>query len=219
MKFIDKQKLAQYIDHTYLKENATSSDIEKLCEEALKYGFKGVCVRPHYLLLAAKLLKGSDILPITVIGFPSGIVSSEQKVLETEKALLDGAKEVDMVINIEALKEKDYEKALQDIKLVVKSARDMIVKVIIETAILSLEEKIAACVLAQTGGADFVKTSTGFSKGGATREDVTLIKKVIGKNIRIKASGGIKTLQDALKMIEAGADRIGTSASVKIMNM
>lgn len=210
-------KLAQYFDHTILKPAATSADIEQLCEEAIQHGFYSVCVNPAQVALAADYLAESSVAVCSVVGFPLGATSSEIKAQETTAAIADGADEIDMVINIGALKEGDEELVEADICAVVAAARERVVKVIIETCLLTDEEKALACQLAEKAGADFVKTSTGFSSGGATVEDVALMRKTVGEEVLVKASGGIKTLADAQAMIDAGADRLGASAGVAIM--
>ncbi|MDN5320000.1 MAG: deoxyribose-phosphate aldolase [Thermococcaceae archaeon] len=211
--------IAKYIDHTNLKPYATKEDIIKLCEEAKKYGFYAVCVNPYRVKLAKEQLKGTDIKVASVIGFPLGATPTEVKVFEAKKALEDGADELDMVINIGALKDKDYEYVKNDIAEVVKVAHEKgaVVKVIIETCYLTDEEKEIACKLAMEAGADFVKTSTGFGTGGATVEDVRLMRRIVGDKLGVKAAGGIRTYEQALAMIEAGANRIGTSSGVKIV--
>ncbi|WP_461867127.1 deoxyribose-phosphate aldolase [Thermococcus sp.] len=214
-------EIAKFIDHTNLKAYATKEDIIKLCDEAKKYGFYAVCVNPYRVKLAKDYLseKGSNIKVATVIGFPLGATPTEVKVAEAKKALDDGADELDMVINIGALKDGDYDYVRKDIEEVVKVAheKEAKVKVIIETCYLTEVEKIKACELAKEAGADFVKTSTGFGTGGATVEDVRLMRKVVGEEMGVKAAGGIRTYEQALAMIEAGATRIGTSSGVKIM--
>ncbi len=211
--------LSRYIDHTLLRPDATQDEIAQLCYEARKYGFASVCVNPSHVKLCSELLKGSDVLTCTVVGFPLGATSTEAKTFEAQKAVRDGAREVDMVINVGALKSRDYELVEQDIASVASAvhAGGAILKVIIEAALLTDEEKVAACQLAKVAGADFVKTSTGFGPGGATAEDVALMRRVVGPKIGVKASGGIRTSADAQRMIEAGATRIGASASVKIV--
>lgn len=209
--------LAARIDHTLLKADATPAEIEKLCEEARKHHFATVCVNSSYIPLAARLLEGSKTVPISVIGFPLGACSTASKVFEAQKAIADGAREIDMVIHLGALKAKDYETAYADIRAVVDASRPWPVKVILETALLSDELKIAGCALAKAAGAAFVKTSTGFSTGGATVADVQLMRKAVGPEMGVKASGGIRTREDALQMIQAGASRIGASASVSIV--
>lgn len=211
------KNIASMIDHTLLKPEATREMVEDLCDEAKKYEFAAVCINPYYVKLAKKSLEGSKIKVATVIGFPLGASMKETKAFETKKAIEDGADEIDMVINIGALKNKDYNIVKEDIKAVVDAAKGKaIVKVIIETCLLTDDEKVKACELSKEAGADFVKTSTGFSTGGATIEDVKLIKKTIGDSLKIKASGGIRDYEKAKAMIDAGASRIGASASVKI---
>ncbi|MEN3037695.1 MAG: deoxyribose-phosphate aldolase [Candidatus Kryptonium sp.] len=207
------------IDHTLLKPEATPKDIEKLCFEAIQYQFASVCVNPCYVKLASEILKGKKVKVCTVIGFPLGANRIETKVFETEKAIEDGANEVDMVMNIGMLKGGYYDYVEHDIRAVVNVAHkhDVLVKVILETALLTDEEKVKACLLAKKANADFVKTSTGFSKGGATAGDVALMRRVVGSAMGVKASGGIRTYEEALQMIRSGADRIGASASVKIV--
>jgi len=214
---MNKQELAKFIDHTLLKATASVAEITKLCEEAKKYQFAAVCVNPSYVRFCSDLLKGSEVKVDTVIGFPLGANTSLVKAFEAENAVKEGAKEVDMVINIGALKSGDYDLVLKDIKAVVEAAGSALIKVIIETCYLTEEEKKIASLLAKEAGAHFVKTSTGFGTGGATVEDVKFIRSVVGPGIKIKASGGIRTYDDALKMIEAGANRLGTSSGVKIM--
>jgi deoxyribose-phosphate aldolase len=211
--------IARKIDHTLLKPDATPDQIAQLCYEARKYEFASVCVNPTHVKLCAQLLRGSPVKVCTVIGFPLGASSTEVKVFETETALRDGASEIDMVINIGALKAKDHDLVAKDINGVVRMAHaaGALVKVIIETALLTDEEKEIASLLAKEAGADFVKTSTGFSSGGATAEDVALIRRTIGPEMGIKAAGGVKSYEDAKKMVFAGATRIGASAGVKIV--
>jgi deoxyribose-phosphate aldolase len=214
-----KPDLAHLIDHTLLKPDATVQQISQLCHEALLYQFASVCINPTHVKLAAQLLKNSDVKVCTVIGFPLGATSTQAKVFETEQALNDGATEIDMVINIGALKGGDDQLVEQDIASVVRVSHrhNALCKVIIETALLTDEEKVRACHLAKKAGADFVKTSTGFSSGGATIEDVTLMRRTVGPNIGVKASGGIRSLVDAQNMVAAGATRLGASAGVKIV--
>lgn len=217
-------ELAKMIDHTILKANATQSDIEKLCDEAKKYNFASVCVNPYWVPLASDLLKNSTVKVCTVIGFPLGATSSESKAYETEIAILQGADEVDMVINVGAMKNNKTDIVENDILSVVNSARktgktqnkNIIVKVILETCYLTKDEIKKACICAKNAGADFVKTSTGFGTGGATIEDVALMKKTVGETMQVKASGGIRDYDTAIKMIEAGASRIGTSSGIAI---
>ncbi len=212
-------KLAAMIDHTLLKPEATAAQIKQLCQEARRYRFAAVCVNPCYVSLCARWLERSRVRVCTVIGFPLGATRPEVKKYEARRALEDGATEVDMVLNVGALKDRDYEAVLRDIKGVVRVAHTAgaLVKVILETALLTDEEKVAACELAQKAGADFVKTSTGFGLGGATVEDVQLMRSAVGDAMGVKASGGLRTWVDVQKMIAAGATRIGASASVKIM--
>jgi deoxyribose-phosphate aldolase len=211
--------MARLIDHTLLKPDATPDQIAQLCYEARKYEFASVCVNPTHVKLCAQLLRGSPVKVCTVIGFPLGASSTEVKVFETETALRDGASEIDMVINIGAVKAKDHDLVAKDINGVVRMAHasGALVKVIIETALLTDEEKEVASLLAKEAGADFVKTSTGFSSGGATAEDVALIRRTIGPEMGIKAAGGVKSYEDAKKMVFAGATRIGASAGIKIV--
>ncbi len=208
---------AKYIDHTLLKAFATKEDIFNLCAEANKYKFASVCVNPVNVNYAHSLLKDSGVKVCTVIGFPLGANSSDVKAYETTVAIQDGADEVDMVINIGAAKAHDYETVYNDILAVVKAANGVLVKVIIETCYLTDEEKVEVCKLCVKAGADFVKTSTGFGTGGATEHDVKLMKDTVGDSCQVKASGGIRNVEDFNKMIEAGATRIGCSAGVKIM--
>ena len=211
--------LARMIDHTILKPDATPDQIAQLCYEARKYEFASVCVNPTHVKMCTELLRGSPVKVCTVIGFPLGASSTAVKVFETETALRDGATEIDMVINIGALKGKDYELVAKDINGVVRMAHasGALVKVIIETALLSDEEKEIASLLSKEAGADFVKTSTGFSGGGATAEDIALMRRAVGPEMGIKASGGVKSFEDARRMVFAGATRIGASAGVKIV--
>jgi len=216
---ISREKLAKIIDHTLVGPVATKDDVVKLCEEAKSYGFHCVCVNLVYVSLAAKLLKGTGVKVCSTIGFPFGATLPEVKALEARRSIEEGARELDMVINLCALKSRDYETVKKDIEAVVNVARslgDVIVKVIIETGRLTNDEKVAACKIAKEAGADFVKTSTGFA-GGATVEDVKLMRRTVGKEMGVKAAGGIRTLKEALAMIEAGADRIGTSTGVAII--
>ena len=210
-------KLSKYIDHTLLKPQATQTDLEKLCKEAIENDFAAVCVNPCNVAYCAELLEGSSVKLASVVGFPLGASIPAIKSAETLMAVEDGADEIDMVINIGALKENDLEYVEEDIKAVVSSADSAIVKVIIETCLLSDEEKVKACELSKAAGADFVKTSTGFSTGGATVEDVKLMKATVGDALEVKASGGVRSYEDAMAMIEAGATRIGTSSGVAIL--
>ena len=217
---ISKKELAKLIDTTLVKAVATKSEIEKLCHEAIQYGFRCAVVNPVYVKFAAKLLEGSNVKVCSTVGFPFGVSLPEIKALEAVKAVEDGAEELDMVINLSALKSGDYEFVKRDIVAVVdvkRLSKEMIVKVIIETAYLTMEEKIIACKLAKDAGADFVKTSTGLFGGGATVEDVRLMRQTVGKDMGVKAAGGIRTYADAVAMIEAGANRIGTSTAVQII--
>jgi deoxyribose-phosphate aldolase len=209
--------IAQYIDHTLLKPQANKKDLDKICREAMEYGFAAVCVNPCNVAYCAKKLKGSQVKLASVIGFPLGASVPLIKELETMRALVDGANEFDMVINIGALKDEDNDMVLKDIKTVVSAAEGRIVKVIIETCLLTDEEKVRACRLAKEAGAHFVKTSTGFSSGGATVEDIQLMKETVGDTMEVKASGGIRSYEDAVAMIEAGATRIGASSGVTII--
>jgi len=210
--------IAKMIDHTLLKANTTKAQIVQLCEEAKEHGFASVCVNPTWVATAAELLTGTDVNVCTVIGFPLGANTPETKAFETKDAIEKGATEVDMVINIGALKDGDDELVERDIRAVVEAAKGKaLVKVIIETCLLTEEEKVRACRLAVQAGADYVKTSTGFSTGGATVEDIALMRKTVGPNIGVKASGGVRDLQGAEAMIAAGATRIGTSSGVAIV--
>ncbi|MDO4534286.1 MAG: deoxyribose-phosphate aldolase [Clostridium perfringens] len=214
---MNKKELARMIDHTLLKPEATKEQIEKLCNEALEYSFASVCINPNNIELASKILKDSPVKVCTVIGFPLGANTSKVKAFETKDAIEKGATEVDMVINIGKLKEKDYEYVKKDIEAVVNEAKGKaLTKVIIETCLLTDEEKVMACKIAKEAKADFVKTSTGFSTGGAKSSDLKLMRDVVGENMGVKASGGIRTLEDALEAIKSGANRIGASASVTI---
>jgi deoxyribose-phosphate aldolase len=206
------------IDHTLLKPEATVDEIRVLCREAAENCFASVCVNPTYVALCAELLRDSSVKVCTVVGFPLGAHLSEVKAYETRRAIQDGAREIDMVIDIGALKSHDHAKVERDIRAVVDACGPHVVsKVILEMTLLTTEEKIAGCSLAKAAGADFVKTSTGFAGGGATLEDVKLMRAVVGSDMGIKAAGGIRTQEDAKKMIEAGATRLGTSASIKIV--
>ena len=211
--------LAGMIDHTLLKPDATPDQVAQLCFEAKKYGFASVCINPAWVPLCAQLLQGSPVKVCTVIGFPLGASAPEVKAFETKNAIDQGATEIDMVINIGALKARDLELVARDIFGVVQTAhaRDVIVKVILETTLLSDEEKTLACLISKEAGADFVKTSTGFAGGGATAHDVALMRRVVGPEMGVKASGGVRTYEDAESMVKAGATRIGASAGVKII--
>jgi deoxyribose-phosphate aldolase len=209
---------ASLIDHTLLKPEASESDIKKLCNEAIQFGFASVCVNPTWVRKASEFLRGSNIPVCTVIGFPLGATLPDVKAFEARRVIFNGAGEVDMVINIGALKSGDDCAVEDDIRAVAGAAHEngVLCKVIIETALLTDEEKVRACLASKNAGADFVKTSTGFSKGGATVEDVALMRRVVGSNLGVKASGGVKGIEDARKMFEAGATRIGASVGVKI---
>ncbi|MCG7379700.1 deoxyribose-phosphate aldolase [Paenibacillus sp. ACRSA] len=211
-------QLAKMIDHTLLRADATQSEMVKLTEEAKQYQFASVCVNPSWVAYAAEQLKGTGVDICTVIGFPLGASTSETKAFETTDAIAKGATEVDMVINISALKDGKDDYVEQDIRAVVEAAAGKaLVKVIIETCLLTDDEKVRACEAAVRAGADFVKTSTGFSTGGATPEDIALMRRTVGSDVGVKASGGVRSLEDMQKMIEAGATRIGASSGVKIM--
>ncbi len=210
-------KLNKMIDHTVLKAFATSKDIEKLCNEAIQYDFKSVCVNPANVQLASELLTGSDVLVCTVVGFPLGANTKEVKMLETLDAVKNGADEIDMVINVAKAKEHDYKYIEEEIRLVVGAAGGHTVKVILETCYLSEDEKVACTLAAARAKANFVKTSTGFGTGGALVTDVVTMKANITPEMEVKASGGIKTLEDAFTMIKVGATRIGTSSGIAIM--
>ena len=214
---ITRQQLASMIDHSLLRPNATLEELKKVCEEAIEYGFKAVCINPIFVTDAVSLLKGKDVLVCSVVGFPFGTHSSEIKAKETTEVIERGAREVDMVIWVGALKEKKDRDVVKDIRAVVDAARGCPVKVILETCYLTEEEKVRGCRLVMEAGAAFVKTSTGFTSEGATIEDVRLMRNTVGKDFGVKAAGGIRTLEDALKMIEAGANRLGTSGSVAII--
>lgn len=214
-------ELAGFIDHTVLKPDAPLSDIEKLCREAAEFNFAAVCIAPCYVEKAVEMLNGTKVKVCTVAGFPLGNATTAAKVFEAHDAVIKGAREVDMVINIGALKNRDYKYLLADIGQVVRAAKEAyaraVVKVIIETCFLDEEEKVQACMLAMEAGAHFVKTSTGFGSVGATVEDVRLMRRVVGDTMGVKAAGGIRTREQALAMIEAGASRIGTSGGVQIV--
>ena len=210
--------VASFIDHTLLKPEATPQQIETLCEEARQNGFASVCINPVYVPLAHRLLAGSPVMTCTVIGFPLGATMTAAKIEETRAAIEAGAQEVDMVIPVGLLKGGEYAIVLEDIRSVVETAHGLAaaVKVIIETALLTQSEKITACLLAQAAGADFVKTSTGFSTSGATVQDVELMRRVVGPQMGVKAAGGVRSLSDARAMLQAGATRLGSSSGVKI---
>ncbi len=211
-------KLSKYIDHTKLGPTVTSYDVQKLCQEAVEHDFMSVCVDPVFVPLAAQQLKGSDVLVCTVVGFPSGMHQSEIKAQEAKLAIKEGAQEIDMVINVGALKEKNYDLVYNDIKLVKEACGNTLLKVIIETCFLTDEEKVIACELAVKANADYVKTSTGFGKGGATVSDIALMRKVVKDALGVKASGGVRSYEDAMAMIEAGASRIGASSGIQIVS-
>ncbi|MEO0092036.1 MAG: deoxyribose-phosphate aldolase [candidate division WOR-3 bacterium] len=211
------KNLNKYIDHTLLKPEASEKDIKKLCDEAKQYNFATVFVNPSYVKLASKLLKGSKVKVGCAIGFPLGATTTEVKVLEALQAIKNGADEIDMVINIGAVKSKNYKFVEDDIKSVVKAVKPIGVKTILETCLLTDEEKVKVAKIAKRAGAKFVKTSTGFSTGGATIEDIKLLRKTVGKKMGVKASGGIRDYKTAIAMIKAGANRIGTSAGVQII--
>lgn len=211
-------EINKFIDHTALKPNTNKKAILKLIEEAKEHDFASVCINPCWIPLANKELQGSDIKVCTVIGFPLGANTTETKVFETKDAIQKGAQEIDMVINVAMLKDKDYNYIENEIKQIVLASKDKaIVKVILETCLLTDEEIIMASKLAKNAGADFVKTSTGFSTGGATVHDVALMRKTVGEDMGVKASGGIHTHEEAMTMINAGASRIGASAGVKLL--
>ena len=204
-------ELNKYIDHTLLKAFATEDDIRKLCNEAIEYDFASVCVNPCHVKFASQLLGLSDVKVCTVIGFPLGANSSDVKAFEAKKAIEDGAEEVDMVINVGKAKQGDWDFVRDDIRKVREAAKDKLLKVIVETCYLTDEEIFKACIMAKEAEADFVKTSTGFGTGGATAEHVKLMRDAVGEQMGVKASGGVRTKEDAMKMIDAGATRIGTS--------
>lgn len=212
-------EIAKFIDHTLLKPEATPDEIAKLCHEAREYRFAAVCVNPPYVKQCAQLLRGTDVAVCTVVGFPLGAHTTEVKVFEAQQAITDGATEIDMVINLGALKAEQYDRVREDIRAVCVAAhaRGAIVKVIIEAALLTDDEKVRACELAREAGADFVKTSTGFGPGGATVHDVALMARTVGGQLGVKAAGGIRSYEQAQAMIAAGATRIGASAGVKIV--
>ena len=213
-----EKKWNKLIDHTLLKANASKNDITKLCDEAMQYDFASVCVNPVWVSYCAEYLKESDVRVCTVIGFPLGANTSKVKAYEAKMAIEEGADEVDMVINIGALKAGDMDTVYQDIQAVVDASQGHCVKVIIETCLLTDEEKVLACQQAMKAKATFVKTSTGFSTGGATVHDVALMKQTVGDHCEVKASGGVKTFEDMEAMVNAGASRIGTSSGISLMN-
>ncbi|QEK12436.1 deoxyribose-phosphate aldolase [Crassaminicella thermophila] len=211
-------KIQAFIDHTILKPQATEEQIKQVCMEAKQYGFASVCVNPYYTSLVRKELEGTNVKTCVVVGFPLGATTKEVKAFETKQAIENGAQEIDMVINIGALKSKKYDVVKEDIKAVVDAAKGKaLVKVIIETCLLNEEEKVKICEISKEAGADFVKTSTGFSTGGATVEDIKLMRETVGADMGVKASGGVRTREDAEAVINAGANRIGASASIAIV--
>ena len=207
----------KYIDHTILKPETTKAQILTLCEEAKQFNFASVCVNPTWVATCANELKGTDVKVCTVIGFPLGATFKEVKAYETKLAIENGASEIDMVINVGAAKDQNWELVYEDIKAVVEAANGVLVKVIIETCLLTEEEKVKACEMAVKAGAHFVKTSTGFSTGGATAADVALMRQTVGESVGVKASGGVRTAEDMKVMVEAGANRIGTSGGVSLV--
>ena len=212
--------LAKYIDHTLLKPDATADDVDRMCDEAIEYRFASVCVNPSWVRRTAGHLRGSGVLACSVIGFPFGATTAEIKAMEARRALRDGAREIDMVINIGALKSGDHKLVADDIAKVVDAAHEVgaVCKVIIETALLTDEEKVIASILAKSAKADFVKTSTGYGPGGATVYDVALMREAVGPKMGVKASGGVRTLEDVEDMLAAGATRIGASAGIQIVS-
>ena len=212
-----KYELAKWIDHTLLKPDATQKDIESICADARDHGFASVCINPTWVPVAYKMLRGYESRVCTVIGFPLGATFPEAKATEAKLAVEQGADEIDMVINVGALKSGDYQLVEHDIRSVVRASGRRLVKVILETCLLTDEEKVQASAISKKAGANFVKTSTGFSTGGATVKDVALMRKVVGSEMGVKASGGVRTYEEACKMVEAGATRIGASASVAIV--
>ena len=214
---MDKKTIASMIDHTLLKPEATPAQVKKLCAEAAEYHFASVCVNPVYIPLAARLLVGTGVKVCCVVGFPLGAIAPEQKAAEAASCAAMGAEELDMVIHVGAAKAGDWALVQRDIAGVVKAAAGRTVKVIIETCLLTDEEKVKACEAAKAAGADFVKTSTGFSTGGATTHDIALMRKTVGPEMGVKASGGIRDYATAMAMIEAGANRIGASAGIEIV--
>lgn len=214
---LSNRAIAKRIDHTLLKPDATRKDLVKLCEEARTHGFASVCINTTWVPLCVELLKGSGVMTICVVGFPLGAATSRAKAAETREAIANGAAEIDMVVNIGLLKSGDHNAVYEDIRAVVEAASGRPVKVILETHMLSRDEKIVTCALSKAAGAAFVKTSTGFTGGGATAEDIALMRSVVGPDMGVKASGGVRNTADAQKMIAAGASRIGASASVAIV--
>lgn len=211
-------KIQEYIDHTLLKPASTEEQVKKICEEAKKYGFASVCVNAYYTSLVRREIEGSSVKTCVVVGFPLGATTKEVKAFETKQAIQNGAEEIDMVINVGALKDKKYDYVKEDIKSVVEAAKgEALVKVILETCLLTDEEKVEGCKISKEAGADFVKTSTGFSTGGATVHDIKLMRETVGSDMGVKASGGVRTKEDADLVIAAGASRIGASASIAIV--
>ena len=204
-------------DHTILKADATRKDVKRVCDEAMAYSFCSVCVNSYYVPYVANLLHGSDVKICSVVGFPLGAMSTRAKALEAKIAVMDGADEIDMVINVGALKDRDYSVVLEDIKAVKEACGEHILKVIIETCLLTDDEKVKACELAKEAGADFVKTSTGFGSAGANVDDVRLMRETVGPDMGVKASGGIHDKEFAKELVDAGANRLGTSATIEIV--
>jgi deoxyribose-phosphate aldolase len=215
---LSPKSLARVIDHTLLKPEATEADLKRVCAEAKVYNFKTVCVNSSWIELVSAELKGSTTQPICVVGFPNGVCETSVKVYETEKSILLGAQEIDMVIHLGWLRQKDWQKVLEDLEAVKIASGEAPLKVILETSHLSIEEKIAATLLVRASGADFAKTCSGFAGGGATADDVSLMRAIMGPVGGVKASGGVKTWEDAVTMISAGANRIGTSSGVAIVS-
>lgn len=217
---LSKKELAKYIDHTILNPDAKDEDIIRICQEAKEFDVASVCVNSSMIPLAKRELEGSDVNPISVVGFPFGAANTVGKVEETKQAIKDGAEEIDMVINVGALRDGKYDFVREDIKAVTDATHEAgkLIKVIIETAYLTDEEKIKACELSKEAGADFVKTSTGYAGGGATEEDVRLMRETVGEEVGVKASGGIHTFEETMGMIEAGASRIGMSRTVDVLS-
>lgn len=215
-----RETMAKMIDHTLLKQNASEDQIKKLCAEAKEYGFWSVCINPCYVALCAEELKDSDVKVCTVVGFPLGASTTETTVFQSVEAIKNGASEIDMVINVGAIKSGNWDYVYNDIKAVADAVKTNggLLKVIIETCLLSDDEKIKACEISKKAGADFVKTSTGFSTGGATVDDIKLMRNTVGPDMGVKASGGIHNAKEALAMAEAGASRIGASAGIEILN-
>ena len=218
-KKISVKDIAGMIDHTLLKPDATFAEIKQLCEEAMQYNFASVCVNPSWVQTCFDLIKSSNVKVCTVIGFPLGATTTHSKLMEAEEAIINGAEELDMVINVGKLKDKDYDFVFYDLKAIADLSKKHLCtsKVILETCLLKDEEKVAACLLAKETGLNFIKTSTGFSKSGATVHDVSLMKFVVGDKLQVKASGGIRSYEDAIAIINAGAARLGASAGVKII--